>query len=130
MGFLPLLSFLMKKMKFSADWIRLLAGLLQVRGEEAQVRTHLGCRFHGGLWPRPRHPIRFMRINPSFPIFSLTQEGPSEFSDLEWSFVSVQKNVALLHESLGEFSFHGEDEAIHTLWVRVSIPFPSKGKEV
>jgi hypothetical protein len=32
-----------------------------------------------------------MRINPSFPIFSLTQEGPSEFSDFEWSFVSVQK---------------------------------------
>jgi hypothetical protein len=62
-----------------------------------------------------------MRINPSFPIFSLTQEGPSEFSDFEWSFVSVQKMWLLLPESLGEFSFHGDDEAIHTLWVRMSV---------
>jgi hypothetical protein len=55
-------------MKFSANWI-CLAGLLQVRGEEAEVRAHLGCRFRGGLRPRPWHPIRFVWINPSFPIF-------------------------------------------------------------
>lgn len=36
--------------------------LLQVRREEAQDRAHMGCRFRGGLWPCPWHPIRCVRI--------------------------------------------------------------------